>query len=89
MEQSSCKQTGHPRNISVLSDISVRNAYFDELPDWDLTIALHIYLFMIVLGVRFASSYPIYLKKTNLDRGQIGDPMEFLVEIFGKIEAGG
>lgn len=42
-----------------------------ELPDWDLTVALHIYLFMIVLGVRFASSYPIYLKKQTLTEAKL------------------
>lgn len=33
-------------------------------------------------------TYSIFTK-TNLDGGQIRDPIEFLVEIFGKIEAGG
>lgn len=63
-----CKQTGRPRNIGVLSAMSVRNTYFGELPDWDLTVELHIYLFMIMLGARFASSYPIYLKNKPWQR---------------------
>lgn len=68
LEQSSRKQLGRTRNISVLSDMSVRNTYLKELPDWDLTVALYIYIFMIVLGVRFASSYPIYLKNKPWQR---------------------